>query len=165
MSSLRDTLFFVKLIFHNSIIFWTSNSKLFSHFSHQLTIATRFRKCDYFNDDFSWMFDCFFSRFFVLSELTKTKSLLLLIVLWTLECWWKICSCWSIRWATDARTNWRWFIRLHRKVVVSDDFTAIGIVVTFRQSRRKFIEDEVTILRTARSVHCWVLFKWRAIAL
>lgn len=129
------------------------------------TTTTRFRECDIcLMVNFSWMFDCFFARFFK-SELTKTKSLLLLIVLWTLECWWKICCCWSVRWATNTRTNRRWFIRLHGKAVISDDFTAIGIIITFRQCRRKFIEDEIAILCTTLSVHGWVLFERWTVAL
>lgn len=132
----------------------------------QFTTTTRFIECDIclMVNFFHECLIAFFARFFK-SELTKTKSLLLLIVLWTLECWWKICCCWSVRWATNTRTNRRWFIRLHGKTVVSDDFTAIGIIVTFRQCRRKFIEDEVAILCTTWSVHSWVLFERWTVAL
>lgn len=111
-----------------------------------------------------WIFhECFENFFFVclffifFSKLTKTKSLLLLIVLWTLECWWEICSRRSVCWATDARTNrWR-FIRLHREAVVADDLAAIGVVVALRQCRRELIEDKVAVLCTAWTVHRGVL--------
>lgn len=129
-------------------------------------LSRRFRKCDYF---WWWIFhECFerfFFVFFVSSlELTKTESLLLLIVLWTLECWWEICCSWSIRWATNARTDRRWLIRLHRKAI-TDQLAGVGVVVALRQCRRELVEDEVAVLCTARTVHSGVLLQWRAVAL
>lgn len=126
----------------------------------------------FFFDEF-WV--CFMMRliFFSLenNKLTKTKSLLLLVILWrgALECWWwEICCGRGVCRAANTRTNRGRFIR-EIIGIIAEDFAAtirIIIIIALGQCRRQFVKYEIAVLCIARAVHVQaLLLQWRWVSL